>query len=173
MPKATRGRLLINYWPTQFTVVTNRFGAAPAYYKQFNLPGHEGIDVRAQYRAYVSPIYSSTAGIVIFIGYRQPDDPYGYQVRIKTRHEGREYEIVYAHLANHSCQLALEQPVQAGTVIGKGGATGNAKGVHLHISIKRQNATRDEETSYPFDLINPEPLFREYIERVGLEVEWQ
>ncbi len=107
------------------------------------------------------------------MGYRQPDDPYGYQVRIKTLHEGHAYELVYAHLANNSCELKPEQPVQAGTVIGKGGATGNARGVHLHISIKRKDATRNKETPYPFDLIDPEPLFMAYIEKVGLEVEWQ
>ena len=165
--------MLINYWPTQFTIVTSGFGADPAYYRQFDLPGHEGIDVRAQHRAYVSPIYSCADGRIAFMGYRRPDDPYGYQVRIKVQHEGHEYELVYAHLANNSCELQLEQPVRPGTVVGIGGATGNARGVHLHLSIKRKDATHNKETPYPFDLINPEPLFKEYIKKMGLEVEWQ
>ena len=74
--------MLINYWPVQFTTITNRFGASPSYYKQFNLPGHEGLDFRVQYHSFVSPIYACTEGVISLIGYRNASDPYGYQIRI-------------------------------------------------------------------------------------------
>ena len=165
--------MLINYWPVQFTTITNRFGASPAYYKQFKLPGHEGLDFRVQYHSFVSPIYACTEGAISFIGYRNATDPYGYQVRIKTEYAGRAYEFVYAHLTNGSSERKVGEMVRPGMVLGKGGATGNARGAHLHVSIKRNEATRDKETTYPYDLIDPEPFFTEYIRALGLEVEWK
>jgi murein DD-endopeptidase MepM/ murein hydrolase activator NlpD len=164
--------VLIQYWPTHYTVITNRFGADPAYYKQFGLPGHEGLDLRVQVRASVSPIYSCTAGTITFVGYRTPTDPYGYQVRIKLQDGGRDYEFIYGHLVDRSCELPVGSSVKPGTIIGTGGATGNARGAHLHVSIRKTDATRNKETNYPYDLINPEPLFQEYIQALGLEVEW-
>jgi murein DD-endopeptidase MepM/ murein hydrolase activator NlpD len=164
--------MLIQYWPTQYTVITNRFGTDPAYYKQYGLPGHEGLDVRVQTRAAVSPIYSCTEGQITFIGYRTPKDPYGYQVRVQIEYQGREYEFIYAHMVDQSCALIVGSPVHPGTIIGTGGATGNARGAHLHVSICRVGATRNKETTFPSDLINPEPLFKEYIQFAGLEVEW-
>ena len=165
--------MLINHWPTRFTVVTNRFGADPASYRRFGLPGHEGLDFRVRYRAFISPIYACTAGTIKFVGYRSSGDPYGYQVRIATQYEGANYEFVYAHLTNGSCELSVGHVVQPGTKIGLGGATGNAYGAHLHVSIKRANATATKQTSFPYDLLDPEPFFREYIRVMGLEVEWK
>ena len=165
--------MLINYWPTRYTVVTNRFGADPAYYQRFNLPGHEGLDFRVQYRAYISSVYSCTDGFVKFVGYRSKTDPYGYQVRIATHYDGADYELVYAHLANGSCQLLVGQLIQAGAILGQGGATGNARGAHLHVSLIKKNATAARQTAYPHNLINPEPFFKEYIHAMGLEVEWK
>jgi murein DD-endopeptidase MepM/ murein hydrolase activator NlpD len=165
--------MLINQWPTRYTVVTNRFGADPAYYQRFNLPGHEGVDFRVLYRAFVSPIYSCTDGTVKFIGYRSQSDPYGYQIRIITQYEGDQYELVYAHLTNGSCLVHVGQAVHPGTVLGQGGATGNTRGAHLHLSLIKKNATALKQTSYPFDLVNPEPHLKEYIAAMGLEVEWK
>lgn len=164
--------MLIQYWPTQYTVITNRFGADPAYYKQYGLPGHEGIDLRVQSRAAVSPIYCCTDGHITFIGYRTPTDPYGYQIRVQTLYAGQEYEFIYGHLVDRSCALTVGAPVQPGTIIGIGGATGNARGAHLHISIRKTDATRNKETTFPYDFINPEPFFKEYIQFAGIEVEW-
>ena len=163
---------MIRYWPTEFTVVTNGFGANPDYYRAYKLPGHEGIDFRTEHASYVSPIYSCTEGVVHLVGYRSTRDAYGYQVSIRFEHDGRAYQIVYAHLADGSCPLQVGDKVRPGDRIGLGGATGNARGAHLHISLTRSGATANRETSYPFDLINPEPYFRSYISQVGLEVEW-
>ena len=42
-------------------VVTQRFGARPEVYRQWGLPGHEGIDLGARLNA---PIYACAAGTV-------------------------------------------------------------------------------------------------------------
>ena len=165
--------MLIHYWPTDFTVVTGRFGTNPDYYRQFNLPGHDGIDFRTASSGYASPVYSCTTGAISFIGYRSPRDPYGYQVRVRLRFEDRDYEIVYAHLVENSCRYVIGQQVQPGQVLGTGGETGNARGAHLHFSLMRAGASSRRETSFPFDLIDPEPYFRQYISTAGIEVDWQ
>ena len=35
------------YWPTDYGTLTQEFGARPEYYGRFGLPGHEGLDFRA------------------------------------------------------------------------------------------------------------------------------
>ena len=111
-------------WPTQFAVITQKFGERPEYYKKFGLPGHEGIDFQAPEG---SEIYSVADGFVLQVRLDGNSDPagkpYGNQVRIQ--HEGG-YTSVYAHLSQ--VVVAQGQGVKSGQLIGLGGNTGNSFG---------------------------------------------
>ena len=145
-------------WPTQFAVITQKFGERPEYYKKFGLPGHEGIDFQAPEG---SEIYSVADGFVLQVRLDGNSDPagkpYGNQVRIQ--HEGG-YTSVYAHLSQ--VVVAQGQGVKSGQLIGLGGNTGNSFGAHLHFSLKEQGATASGKTKYPYDIIDPTPFLQPF-----------
>lgn len=132
------------YWPTEFRYITQTFGANPDYYRQFNLPGHEGIDLRA---AEGSRIFAVTAGTVIRAHSSASTHNYGLHVRL--RHENG-YETTYAHLSRIAVEL--NQQVKAGQVIGFAGNTGNSFGAHLHLTLYREGAAED---GWPNNIIDP------------------
>lgn len=59
---------------------------------------------------------------------------FGHYVVIRHNIDGKKYTTLYAHLASPS-KLRKGQRVEAGTVVGKMGATGPVTGKHLHIEI--------------------------------------
>lgn len=134
-------------WPTDFYVVTQPFGANPEYYRNLGVPAHEGIDIRAPYG---SNVYACADGLVYSV---YSGGAYGTQVRIN--HENG-YRTIYAHLARSMVRVG--QRVSAGELIGLADSTGNSTGSHLHLSLKKDGATANKETNYPFDLVDPTPL---------------
>src|SRR3989304_1597139 len=48
-------------WPTDYHVITQDFGANPEIHHHRNLPGHEGLDIRAPVN---SKVYACADGIV-------------------------------------------------------------------------------------------------------------
>jgi predicted flap endonuclease-1-like 5' DNA nuclease len=140
-------------WPTEYGTITQRFGENPGFYSKFGLPGHEGVDFRAPEG---SEIYAAADGLVTDVrldGFSDPLlKPYGNQVRIQ--HDGG-YLTIYAHLSH--VVVMRGEVVKAGQLIALAGNTGNSLSAHLHLSLKRQGATRNGETGYPHDLVDPEP----------------
>ncbi len=140
-------------WPTQYGTITQRFGENPDVYSKFGLPGHEGIDLKASEG---SEIYAVADGFVSDIrldGFSDPMlKPYGNQVRIK--HDGG-YETIYAHLSQ--VMVTRGQFIIAKQLIALAGNSGHSKGAHLHLSLKKQDATNAGETEFPYDLVDPEP----------------
>lgn len=59
---------------------------------------------------------------------------FGHYVVIRHKIDGKSYTTLYAHLASPS-KLRKNQNVEAGTVVGKMGATGPVTGKHLHLEI--------------------------------------
>jgi len=140
-------------WPTQFGAITQEFGARPEFYGKFGLPGHEGIDFEAPESSQIYAVAEGTVSDVRPDGDSDPvGKPYGNQLRIQ-HDEG--YTSIYAHLLQIIAQRG--QPVQAGQLIGLSGNTGNSFGAHLHLTIKKANATQAHETNFPYDIIDPTP----------------
>ncbi len=113
---------------------------------------HTGIDIP---NPKGTPVMAAAPGKVIFTGYglfygsNNPDDPYGQAVSIEQDfgYQGHRLYTIYAHLSKI---IAVEgQRVEAGTVIGLVGDTGNTTGPHLHFEVRLEKdsfyATRNPE----------------------------
>lgn len=135
------------HWPTQYPVITQGFGKNPQNYP--GLPGHEGVDLRAPLG---SPITACAGGIVYRSGWHEA---YGYHIRID---HDCSYKTIYGHLSQ--ILVVAGELVSAGQLIGKAGNTGNSRGAHLHLTLKRDGATARKETIYPSDIIDPTPFLK-------------
>ena len=143
------GRSFYLLWPTDYTVITQPFGANPDIYRRFGLPGHEGLDIRAPLNANV---YACADGTVSALNENPNAHNYGIHIRIQHR-DG--YLTIYGHLARVLVQQG--QVVAAGQKIGLANSTGNSTGSHLHLGLKKEGATANRLTGYPNDLIDPTP----------------
>lgn len=141
-------------WPTKIARIIQRFGANPAAYAKFGLPGHEGIDLVAGQGDVVFAVYDGIVSDVRLDAFSDPlMKPYGNQVRIQ---HANGYESIYAHLSQPV--VVLGQVVKSRQLIGLAGNTGYAREAHLHLSLKKHGATLSGDTPYPFDLVDPEPF---------------
>lgn len=91
---------------------------------------HEGIDIFGPRN---TPVLSATDGLVVSLS---PNSLGGTVVWVLGPGRERHY---YAHLESHAPSLAVGQWVEAGTVLGFVGDSGNARGTppHLHYGIYR------------------------------------
>ncbi len=146
------------HWPTQYGIITQRFGENPSFYQKFGLPGHEGIDFQAPEG---SEIYAAADGLVHDVQLDGNSDPmhkpYGNQVRIQ---HADGYESIYAHLLESL--VVVGQSVSAGQLIALAGNTGNSSGAHLHLTMKKQGATESGATTYPHDIVDPTPYLEPF-----------
>ena len=137
------------FWPTDFPMIVQGFGANPEIYGQYGLPGHEGLDIRAPMNTH---IYACAEGEVYHVEKNPDAHPYGKHVRI--RHAGG-YRTVYAHLAETAVEVG--ERVETLQLIGKADSTGNSTGAHLHLTLKKDGATQRGETHFQGDVIDPTP----------------
>ena len=95
------GAFRFEVWPTEQQTITQRFGDNPADYAQFNMAGHEGIDIAANLG---SRIFCVAPGQVKMV---QPDpNAHNYGIHVRVQHRDG-YETIYAHL-----ERALVEPDQ-------------------------------------------------------------
>lgn len=140
------------HWPTPHKVVTQRFMNNPNYYAQFDLPGHEGVDIRANTG---DPLYAVADGNVSQKHDSATGSNYGRYIRI-AHVDG--YETTYAH-----CQslepLAVGAVVRGGQLIARADNTGNSSGSHLHLTLKKRPSNPPDRcgTAWPYNIIDPEP----------------
>jgi len=151
----TAGDLLLR-WPTDYFVVMQPFGVNPDLYRRWGLPGHEGLDIRAPEGA---DVYACADGVVEHMeGYAGDPGAQPYGTCIWLRHPGG-YSTLYAQL--QQALVMTGDPVHAGQVIGAAGATGNAAGGYLHLSLKKDGATAAGLTSFPKDFVDPLPYLNQ------------
>jgi murein DD-endopeptidase MepM/ murein hydrolase activator NlpD len=138
--------------------VTQGFGWRPAYYAQFGLPGHEGIDFVG------SGIHTLAAadGLVTEVGWHNGNihHAYGYNVRLQHNIDGDVYRTIYAHGKPGSELVHVGYRVTAGQPLIQWDSTGNVQGAHLHISLTLDGATAQKRTTWPLDIIDPTPFLQ-------------
>lgn len=93
---------------------------------------HEGIDIVARRG---TNIRASAPGRVILAGWLG-----GYGRVVIVKHTGA-YSTVYAHTSRN--RVKKGQFVETGQVIAEVGASGNARGTHLHFEIRRDRKARN------------------------------
>lgn len=157
-PPDTGEAFRFTHWPTTSNVIWQAFGANPDRYKEFKLPGHEGIDLDAPFG---SPIFAVAGGTVI----ANPEQPSAYGVHVRIDH-GNGYQTIYGHFEPERTAVTVGQTVSGGEVIGFADSTGNVwpkpspekphDGSHLHLTLKDFNRT----TEYPYNIVDPTPYLR-------------
>lgn len=114
---------------------------------------HQALDL-----AVATTVKSATDGIIYSAG----SDPtgYGYNVRIKSKINGKNYIIIYAHLANNSVFQEIKgkakngNSISAGESIGTSSDSGYATGIHLHFEVKEFKETGYASRTNPLKFIN-------------------
>jgi len=140
-------------WPTEYRLVTQRFGGNPGFYARFGLAGHEGVDLRALAG---TRVFVVADGVVRAV-YHDVSHAYGLHVRVDHAHG---HQTIYAHLSRIDVQAG--QTLRAGDPLGLAGNTGNSQGAHLHLTLKRAGA---QVSGYPAGVIDPWPYLEPLLER--------
>ena len=135
---------------------TQGFGWRPAYYAQFGLPGHEGLDMVGS----GAHTLAAAPGIVTEVGWHLGNvhHAYGYNVRLRHDVNGLTYRTIYAHGKPGTEQVQVGDAVIAGQPLIQWDSTGNVQGAHLHLSLTQDGATAAKITTWPWDIIDPTPF---------------
>jgi hypothetical protein len=136
-------------WPTQYKVVTQEFGANPANYAPFGLPGHEGVDIRAPHG---TKIFAAAGGRVFAV--ETNPDAHNYGIHCRVEHDDG-YQTIYAHLLE--LFVSVGETVGSGALIGLADNTGNSFGDHLHFGMKHYP---DGQDGWPSNIIDPTPYLK-------------
>lgn len=135
-------------------VITQLYGRNPQWYNPLGLKGHEGLDLRA---VNGSTIRAGAAGVVHRVqAIEAGGGAYGIHVRITSVHPEGTFKHTYAHFKETLVQEGDQ--VVAGQPIGLADDTGNSKGSHLHLTLKREG-TDAANLSWmnKSDIIDPTP----------------
>ena len=149
------------HYPTEYLYVTQKFGANPENYRPFGWEGgHEGKDLRAPYG---SKIFCVAAGVIKLVTNKRLDGKpsnYGWHVRVIHERSDGIFETIYAHLDPEvASRWRSGQEIQGGDVIGLSGNTGNSRGPHLHLTLKRKGA---QLAGHLAEIINPWPYLAKF-----------
>ena len=114
-------------------VITSRFG------RRRRGP-HGGLDIDL---VTGDDVRSVLPGQVRFVGYSS-----GHGKTVVVRH-AHEVETVYAHLSAYN--VAVNDWVSEGAILGKGGNTGRSRGSHLHLEVRYKGISIHPEYVFNFD----------------------
>ena len=129
-------------------VVTQPWGARPWYYQEWGLPGHEGIDLRANNG---TKVVSVADGVVYRVENNPDSGNYGIHVRIQ---HVQGYKTIYSHL--QSTTINVGDSVKGGDILGLSNNTGKSDGPHLHIALKQEGVTyQDQYGTWPYNFTDP------------------
>jgi murein DD-endopeptidase MepM/ murein hydrolase activator NlpD len=111
-------------------------------------PGHSAIDIHIDHG---TNVLAADSGTVFYSGWGSAQGNY-----IIIQHGA--YWTLYLH---NSVNLVNKgDSVSRGQAIGKVGATGNAKGAHLHFEIREDDGSRQWRSYYQHKAVNPMQFFR-------------
>jgi murein DD-endopeptidase MepM/ murein hydrolase activator NlpD len=146
----TPAEFALSHWPTEYTTITQAFGARPEVYQPYGFPGHEGIDIRAPLN---SSIFAAAPGTVVKITDKRIDStPSNYGTYVVVDHGGG-WTSLYAHLAPKTA-VSVGDTVTAGQKLGTSGNTGNSTGPHLHFTLKKAGW---QTPGWPAGYVDPTP----------------
>lgn len=118
--------------------ITQLFAARPAYYQQFHLAGHEGVDMVPLDGK--REMYCIEDGVIVR-DVDIPGDPktnaYGIYVAVFNAANRRMW--YYCHMKENL--VTGKQEVKRGDLLGHMGGTGNVQGDHLHLNVKLLDAS--------------------------------
>ena len=118
----TVGRILVGDFP-----ISQIFGVNPAYYAQYGLVGHNGIDITAPFE---TAVLAGVTGVVQFVGFSST----GYGKYVVVWDQSQLLVLLFAHLNSVAPLIQVGNPVNPGNPIGGVGQTGKVTGVHLHFA---------------------------------------
>lgn len=122
------------WWPVDNVRVTGEWANGPAFYAQFGMKGHNGIDLGM---ATGTPVYASDSGVVQFEGWGQNNSWMGTPAGICVLLRHAWGYTGYAHLS--STIINNGQSISRGQLIGYSGNTGASTGPHLHFETLPPN----------------------------------
>lgn len=111
--------------------VSQYFGARPAYYRQFGLAGHEGVDWATP--TGVQLLNPFKLGTILRTGW---DGAYGYYVVVWD--SVQKCAVWYCHLSR--IYVYAGQRISRFHVVGLTGVSGNVTGPHLHCGFVETDA---------------------------------
>lgn len=137
------------FYPVKPFHVNQKFGENPQIYRQFNLKGHNGLDLLA---VHGQPVYASHDGMAFW----EVDENQGEGVVLITTDQfyynglPAYYKTIYWHLADYGKEPHLKSPVldfvqknvkksmpvKRGDLLGFADNTGFSTGDHLHFGLK-------------------------------------
>jgi len=152
-------------------IVTQGFAQNPKAYERFNLPGHDGLDLPAEFGQPIVALFDGEIFETSSQRKRGYNHSYGLHLRLKAKIGGVLIEATFAHLS--STAVKPGNIVRAGEIIGLAGNSGNVRpqpwpqnptaGTHLHLSLKAigHPAITPEGDPWPYNLVDPTPYFAE------------
>lgn len=113
--------------------IVQKFGEHNLDYSQFNLKGHNGLDIAAPKSTPVLAVHDGN------MEHFQDDNGYGINARVffdDPENPGQRFEITYGHFEKYE---GGARDVKRGEVIGYVDSTGFSTGNHLHFGVRKWN----------------------------------
>jgi len=125
-------------WPqTDRIYISQYFGDHRLDYSQFDLKGHNGLDIAAPLG---TPIKAAYNGYIV--EQANKDTGFGLRITQKIYFKGKYYQLVYGHMYKLAMDIPVTwnwslsyYPVIVGQVIGYVDSTGYSTGNHLHFGM--------------------------------------
>ena len=148
--------------PLKHIRITQHFGENHAMYKVYGMKGHNGLDFGAETD---TEVYATIDGEIDNI-----PDKSGYGMHVVQ--VNNEYAVIYAHLSKFEAPQGSE--VNAGTLIGRIGMTGNTTGPHLHFGVRildKEGNIENYDNGYwgwvdPIPLLEPEEEAKSILNKI-------
>lgn len=111
--------------------ITQPYGVNPDYYKQFGLPGHEGVDVGTPNS---TPVISPFNGVIL----RDTSGNKDYGNFVVVWDSVQQCAVWFCHLQDFATNIG--DKVTAGQLLGHTDNTGNTTGPHCHVNFVETDA---------------------------------
>jgi hypothetical protein len=127
-------------WPTTSRDIVKHFLEDADYWKDYSLPGNDGISIEG---AFKSEVTACAPGTVTAVDTPGDVRPYGNTVIIQHQTDDGTYTTQYCHL--FSASVAVGDAVEAGGIIGLANGTGSVIGSVVKVILKQVDGG---DTSY-------------------------
>ena len=144
-------------WPTPSRKIVQHFLEAPDYWKDYDLPGNDGISIEGEFKGEVA---ACAAGTVIAVDKLGDVRPYGNAVTLQHDTADGTFTTQYCHLFSTDAEVG--QKLAAGDVVGLANGTGSVIGTVVKVILKKADGgdttytlTTGESVTVTGGLLNP------------------